>query len=145
MTDYCTVANVEAKIKGTTFSATTVVKESEVEEFIAYNSAYIDGRLNTVYEVPITGAGALLIMKKICLCLTVPEVQEILGQGLGRLKEGEKDTKESCPAQAFEMLNQIETGELELPDATAKTANDFYNSNVADGREPTVKKDETQW
>jgi len=144
MTDYCTVANVEARIKGITFSGSTAITSTEVGDFITTNSAVIDGRLNAVYEVPITGTVSLAIVKKICIYLTLPEVLEVLDDGLGRAKNDETSSIDYRDL-ANQMLNKLETGELALTDATPKTSNDFFNSNVNDSVEPVMEKDTVQW
>lgn len=141
MTDYCTVSDIEARLKGMTFSTSTVITTAQCGDFITTNSAVIDGRLNAVYEIPITGTSSLAIVKKICIYMTLAEVKDILNDGIGKEDEEEKDYL----AIANSMLDKLEAGELELTDATAKTSNDFYNYNVENSKEAVVEKDETQW
>ena len=141
MTDYCTVANVEARIKGIIFATDTVIKRTEVEGFITGNSAVIDSRINTLYSVPVTGTVSLEIVKKICVYLTLAEIMPVIEQGLSK----EDITTIDYIGRANDMLEKIESGETDLIDASKRTSSNFYNYNVTNSIEPVVEKDETQW
>lgn len=143
VTDYCTEANIEGWFPGVDFSANTKLTAAKVAEFITGNSAYIDGRIAAKYTVPITGTASLLVVKKICEYLTIAECNAVLLAGLG--DRGEGNYPIDYNKRALEMLDRIESGELDLPDATAASSDDFYSDNYENDREFTMKKGTRQW
>lgn len=120
---YCTNANVASEFKDITFSSSTIVTDTEVDAFIAQVDAMIDGKLGNKYTVPITGSGALLIVKMISIYLTAYRVQSIL-----ELKTGETDKETSARNKnkdsAEKMLEDIFSGKMKLTDATLSTSHD---------------------
>lgn len=144
MTDYCSVNNLEKWLPGVDFSTDTKIKETEVLEFISGHSATIDSRVNALYNTPITGTSALLVVKKICEYMTIADVGPIVIAGFG--DRGENATPIDYAKKASDMLDKIESGELDLTDASKRAgANDFYNYNVENSITPKMKKETTQW
>jgi hypothetical protein len=141
---YCTVEQIEARFLNIDFTTSTSVTTSDVDSFINLNTAEIDGRLESVYETPITGAKSLLIVQKICEFMTRADVQEILDQkGVGE-KEG-KSVAEKYREVAEKMLDAIEEGVLALTDAVSLATDAFINSNNASSITQVMKKDTRQW
>jgi phage gp36-like protein len=141
---YCTVENIEARFLNIDFTSSTSVTTSDVEAFIDLNTAEIDGRLESDYEVPITGTKSLLIVQKICELLTTADVHDILEQKL-TLEKGQKSQGEKYRDMANKMLSSIEDGIMTLTDAVSLASDAFVNSNNVSGVEFTFKKDTRQW
>jgi phage gp36-like protein len=141
---YCTVEDIEKRFLNIDFTTSTSVSTSDVEAFISLNSAEIDGRLESVYEIPITGTKALLIVQKICEFLTLADVQEILDQkGMGN--DDVKTTSQKYREIAEKMLISIENGVLALTDAVSLATDAFINSNNSSNISFVIKKDTRQW
>ena len=144
ITAYCTAADIASRLKGVEeFTTTTSPKLADVEAFIATASALIDSRVSGKYEIPVTGEGSLEVLRAVCVNLVLAEVEDIAFQGLSRISDGSHriDRRKI----GGDLLESIASGKMSLPDAAAKTAHDFANSNVEAGREFTIKKDEVQW
>ncbi len=143
MANYCTVANLEKFLPDVTFDATSKIKETEVLEFISGHSATIDSRVNANYVTPITGTQALLVVKKICEYLSIADVGPIVIGGFGEATD--EATPKDYAKEAMDMLDKIESGELDLVDASKRTGVNFYNYNRVNDITPKMKKETTQW
>lgn len=68
MGSYCTVAEIESKIQGTNFTATSEPSETEVEQNITLIEAEMNAAFKQVgFVVPITGTESLKICKAVAL------------------------------------------------------------------------------
>lgn len=143
MTDYCTVTDIEGWFPGVDFNAGTKLKETKVESMISKKSAYIDSRIGSVYETPITGTSSLLIVQEICEFLVIADVEYVLKTGLGRRGEGIKpiDYREI----AMDRLDKLESGESALLDAASKGTDNFKSYNYENSVTTAFEKDEEQW
>jgi len=143
MSDYCLVSDIENWFPGVTFdNTTTKISKNFVRNLITRHSAYIDTRLANAYTVPITGSNSLQLVKEICEYFTIADVENILNTGLGRISDLVKKDYRKLGEQK---LKSIENGETELTDAQSNSSSDFYNNNVENSIEFTVKKETKQW
>lgn len=143
---YCTVDHVAGEFKSVSFSTTTAITTSEVERFIAEEDAYINSRLSKRYETPITGAEALLIVRKISIGLVAGRVQRIM-----KVKTAEEPTNQDgqsldLGAGAKKMLEMIVNDEMRLPDNDLATTHQGIQSfNVDESVEPVFEQGVDQW
>jgi hypothetical protein len=131
---YCTNTEVASDFKNITFSATSTVTDTEVDEFIAQESAFIDSMICSVYQVPITGTNSLLLMKKICLHLVADRVRHVLYTKTGQDNK-DQDTKglKSLSRDPRGDLKKIQDGTLKLGDAIALTTNIGFDTGDVPG------------
>lgn len=141
MTAYCTVSDIEDRFKALTISTTSAVNTTKAQALIDQYSAFIDARISKVYSVPVSGIEALKVLKLVCVSFVVAELEPIVSQAVGE-KKGREDTMFKS---AREMLSDIESGRLELTDATLRSTDSVSSGNVAGGVCPVFKKDRTQW
>lgn len=144
---YCTNTEVASDFKNITFSATSTVTDTEVDEFIAQESAFIDSMICSVYQVPVTGTNALLLLKKICLHLVADRVRHVLYTKTGQDNK-DQDTKglKSLSRDPRGDLKKIQEGTLKLGDAVALTTNiGFDTGDVPGCDEMTFDVRRQQW
>lgn len=76
---YCLASDVTKEFKSLDTTATdAIITSSKITGWIAQADAYIDGRLGTIYEVPVTAAGPLLILKTISIGIVAQRIARIL-------------------------------------------------------------------
>ena len=77
---YATVADVQARVLQSlaTLGPATEPSESTVEGWIDGASAWIDGALSWKYQVPVTDATDLALLKPICSAWVAAQVYEVL-------------------------------------------------------------------
>jgi hypothetical protein len=115
---YCSTSDVVAEFKGITFSSTTSVTSDDVSSFIAQESAVIDGMLAGLYETPVTGTSALLILQKICTLIVAGRVKNILAVKTGDPKLDQNAPGAPMLSAAKMLLDAILSKSLILSDAT---------------------------
>lgn len=146
---YCTVADIQSRFKNLPIDTGTAIKTAQVQGLIDQYSASIDARIAKMYVVPVdtsSATSAAQVLKLVCIYLVVAELEPIVGQTVA--KEGGNYVKSRDRVlydQAEDMLADIETGKLELVDATRKTSNTFVSGNVSASVCAVFKKDRTQW
>jgi len=127
---YCLNSDVASEFKNITFSASTSITDTEVDELIAQSDEIIDGYLTNKYTVPITGAKALKVVKRISIGLTVQRLIPIL-----RVKTGvdklDQDTQ-SISTNAEKLLKDIISGSLDLSDAEKASTGQGFKSYAND-------------
>jgi hypothetical protein len=125
---YCTDTDISSEFKGITFSASTAVTDTEVDGFIDQSSSLIDGIISSKYEVPITGAASLLIMKMICIWIVKARILSILSVKTPQDKTKQDPDGPTLLKQAMDMLKAIKKGDLILTDAVASSSDDGMSS-----------------
>jgi phage gp36-like protein len=77
---YATVADVQARVLQSlvTLGPATEPSESTVEGWIDGASAWIDGALSWKYQVPVTDATDLALLKPICSAWVAAQVYDVL-------------------------------------------------------------------
>lgn len=147
---YCTQADIEADFKGIDFKASgTAVTVTELENIIAQESAYIDGRVGAKYVTPVTDsyAEAFLILKRICIFRVSDRVRNIIQVKTG---QAQKDSAEKAVENSARLYNKdlsdIAKGLLVLKDVPLlNTSGGFDSYNEDCGVEPVFKTTKQQW
>ena len=122
-TQYCTTADVQDFFKDVTFTANTKTTLTEVSDVINEKSDYFDGRMNSIYQTPITGTQSLRIVKHCVEHLCAAEIWERMRPA--NLPKDETNWGWSWNKQAEDMIARIigKVSDLHdivmLPDAVA--------------------------
>lgn len=131
---YTTNTKVGEEFKNLTFSSSTFPTDTVVTRFISEADAYIDGRLGSIYETPITGTTSLLIIQQISTWLTSARVRY-----LQQVKTGSETVKQykedDLYKKAMEMLTFICSRALILPDATLLSGGVIWQSEAVENPE----------
>lgn len=114
---YCTNTDISSEFKDITFSATTAVTDTEVDDFIDQMSSLIDSFISNRYETPVTGPISLLILKFICILLVKSRILSILSVKTPQDKTKQDPDGPTLWDRALKMLEQLKKGQLILPDA----------------------------
>jgi hypothetical protein len=125
---YCTDTDVASEFKGITFSASTAVTDTEVDDFIDQSSALIDGIIASKYEVPVVGSVSLLILQMICVWIVKARILSILSVKTPQDKTKQDPDGPTLLKQAMDMLKAIKKGDLVLTDATLSSGDDGITS-----------------
>ena len=148
MTDYCTSDDVKANLKGVEITISSAVTISGLADIIEQESAIIDTFL-TKYTLPITGAAALSVLKKIAIALCVYRVSYILQPKTIRPIAGgnvEQDISHySGYKNAMKMLSMLASGEISLPSMDKKAMSYFSSTAVNNGEKCEFTHNEKQW
>lgn len=129
---YCTSTDVASEFKNITFSASTAVTSTEVDGFIAQADAEIDGVVGLRYEVPVTGASSLLIVKQISIKLVAGRIKKILEVKTSTEEVNQEAQSPNLIAEARDMLDKIVKGTLLLSDATVLSSTGGFKSFAVD-------------
>jgi len=118
---YCTVEDVKSDFKNIQITTTSSVTIEEVEKIIEQECAYINGRICSLYKVPVVEASSPIsfeVLKRINIFLAADRVRHILYVKTGR-DNTEQDTKglHSLSRNPRKDLDEILNGKLKLGDA----------------------------
>lgn len=79
---YCTSDEIEKEFRDTDFDASgSVLTSSDVDEIIAQESRYIDGRIGNKYQTPVDPTDSPIsfyILKRICIFFVADRVRSVL-------------------------------------------------------------------
>lgn len=125
---YSTYSDVVKLLKDQTFSDTSKITNTDITEIISRIDAYLDSRLYAIYNLPITGTQALLIMENLSIKLSGAEVWARLHPA--NLGEGETDWASRWRKEALEYIEQLLKGEATLPDASPIAVGEKDKSNL---------------
>jgi hypothetical protein len=116
---YSDLAQVQAEFKDITFDVNTPVTPAEVDRFLEEASAYINSRLGLLYQTPVLGTQAAIVLRTIETYLVKSRILSIMKvkAGIG-VAEQESDDPGS---QGLRMLDEIISGKLTLTDAQILT------------------------
>ncbi len=145
---YCTIADIEADFKGITFAASgTTISIDEAQAIIDQTSAYIDGRVGLKYVTPVTGTGALLILKAICVYICGERVKNILEVKTGAIQvESDKKQMNNIARTPKDDLELIVKGLLLLDGATLRGSDQGVSSFNSDNCvQHTIDVRRQQW
>ncbi len=143
---YCLAADIESEFKDISFSvAGSLLATAEVTAIIAQHDAFIDSYLANLYETPITGTQALLIMKMLSVALTKIRVIDILEmRGVQASKSQVKETMKYD--QVTKYLENLQKGKNKLTDATlVSSTGGMTVSCISDDYSPTFNTCRQQW
>jgi hypothetical protein len=147
---YCNVENVQSLIKWTTFTDSSKVTRNDVTNFILEADAFINNRLNSVYETPITDNDDTEILKYISCRLAAFEVAQVLVlQTSGKMPEITYQWK----GTATKRLGQIISRDIILLNSTQQdTTKGLYSftshgnsDNDYEDTDPLWKLGTEQW
>lgn len=142
---YATTAQIERDFKDITFSSSTSVTDTDVAAFIEEADAEIDANLADKYEVPITGAAALIVVRTISIAIVADRIRGILTIKTGDEKKDQAQGK-SASEIARQRLKDIRDGKIKLVGATLAQSSDGIKSYATDeDLEPIFSMDEDQW
>lgn len=129
---YATTDQVQSEFKDVDFAdADAAITTTEVDRFLEEADAEIDINLSAVYQTPITGTQALVVVRMIAIWLTKSRVAEILRVKTGR-PESDQDGEGGTAERARTMLRDLATGKLQLTDAVSSTSGGGVRSYTAE-------------
>lgn len=139
-------SDISAELKGVTFSASTKVTSTQLAGFIAQADAMIDGKVGQRYTTPITGANALLIVKRISILLVLAIVKPIFEVKTDDPKANQSPIGSDDYKKAMALLTDIVEGNLLLSDASALgTHGGIKSYNVDEEIDHTFEIGTDQW
>lgn len=147
---YATQADIQGDLKGVNFDESRSIDAAQVAAMIEQESAVIDQYISVKYALPITDAGALLVLKKICVDLVVHRVSKVLEID-GNTDAPDPNMYQSSRGAAFKnslnMLKMFKTGQMPLTGAEINEGKveKVYVSPAKNASERIFKKDEVQW
>ena len=145
---YCTLTEVQSEFKNVTFTATSLVSDSDVNAFILQADALINSYVSKRYDLPIDIASEGFQFLKMLSCGIVAErVRSILEVKQATNKDGAQNPRRPLDMQnIMSMLKDIASGKAPLVGVIAPSAGlGVYSENVANSIEPEFKKGSTQW
>jgi hypothetical protein len=140
---YCNIENVQSLIKWTTFTDSSKVTRNDVTNFILEADAFINNRLNSAYETPITDNDDTEILKYISCRLAAFEVAQVLVlQTSGKMPEITYQWK----GTAIKRLEQIISRDIILPNSTEKdSTNGLYSFTSHGNLDNDYADTDPQW
>ena len=144
---YSTYAEIQADFKDVTFTSTTLVKDTEVTQFIVEADSLIDSYVGKRYEVPITGTSSLSLMKLYSRTLVAERVRGILEVKQQTAQATNQNVRSGLSTKdILKLLSDIRDEKTDLVDATllSDTGN-FYSNNYTNDIQPVFKKNLKQW
>jgi phage gp36-like protein len=145
---YSTVEQVQAEFRKLDIaSCGTAVITAEVEEFIEEADSIIDSIIGKRYEVPVTGASSLKILRYISRNLAADRIRGILVVRQAPAEELKQDVKGGpTRSELMKMLYAIANGDLPLTDAViASTGQGVTSFAIENDEEHVFKKNVDQW
>lgn len=148
-TDYCVTSDIEANLKGTSFSASTTPSDTELDRFIDEESRVIDAHLRGRYDLPITDATALEFLRKISVDLVVYRVSKLLmPREQKTLPDGrtiQDVSHSSAYREAMRMLKSLMDGKLSLPGVSVKGLSFIQSYQEESDTDKNFDVEKQQW
>ena len=145
---YTVIADIQNEFRKVDFSTNPAITNAKVQSFIDQETEIIDGYLRNVYQLPITGAKSLQILKRIEIALVAERVASIidLKQGLQPSTIKQELNKKDFAKWARDYLKNLKDKSILLPDADLlKSDLGMYSFNVENNIEPVFDKCKEQW
>jgi len=120
---YTTIAQVKSLFRDFADNSEAAVVDSEITEFLNETAEMIDAKLATLYTLPLSDAGALLVVGKIEKFLVAGIVDDILNN------YSEADKKPEWSKRGHALLNELipkRTAKGIQPEPTMKLPNEDY-------------------
>lgn len=108
---YCLVSDVQVYFQNTEFTTTSQITAEKVNSLIAMRSNYIDSILVRKYDLPLTEASDLAIIKSICVKLVAGDLDEITNFTV--LNDNQRKGR-NLKQEALDDLNKILDGSITL-------------------------------
>lgn len=149
---YATVGDIQSEFREISFDDDSgdAISEAEVTEFIDQEEAIINATISNRYEVPVTGAESLKILKMISIAYVAYRVAKILN-----LKDDLPIPKGFVPqtlnegsafVKAQKQLMAIQSGKIILNDAVARSTGQGVKSYNAENSISSLwERDKKQW
>ena len=99
---YSTNSDIQSEFKNLAYSSSGITS-AEVDEFIAQEDAYIDGRIGNKYDTPVTASNSVKILKTISIQLVAARVKTILAVKTG-IPVTDQDSSSNLAVMAKEKL-----------------------------------------
>lgn len=142
---YCINTDVQNEFKSLPVGATGILTTDKIDGFIAQADAYIDGRLSTVYQTPITGSNSLLIVKQISIDLVAQRIAHIM-EVKGITPKGDQYIPKNLGEKAENRLDMIVEKKILLSDATEVSTTGGVSSYTSENCVTrSFKQGEVQW
>lgn len=145
---YCTADEVKAEFPTLIYASDTAngITQAEVTQWISDFSLYIDSQIANIYSTPVTaGAGALAVLKIICVDLTVGKLKSKLYLAGGAKQESQMVDAKAATDRAEKRLMAIRQGQGTLAGATAANSPTGNSWGAKNGQEPVFDRDVDQW
>ena len=126
MSDYTTLANIQAYFKGITFSANTTPTNTQVGNWITVWSNYIDAGLATVYSS--IHNDDLKILEKLADQFVLVDVRQALGTSRIQTINGKTAPLEPTYREAMAQLKMFKDRELVLPNSSTVSSGAYIQS-----------------
>ena len=143
---YTTKAAVQSEFKSITFDTTTAVTAATVNEFIVQEEALLDAEIGTVYVVPVTGSGALSIMKNLATLRVKARIMDNLPVKTGKGEVDQGTGGEGIREKVQAIIDKIKEKKLILPGASLLESSGGVKSYTAtQSKTHTFQRDIDQW
>lgn len=124
---------------------TGIITTTKIDGWISQADAYIDSRVGLVYQVPVTGANSLLILKEISIGLVAQRVAYVL-EVKSITPKGDQYIPKNLIKQAEDRLKMIANRTLLLSDATEVSTNAGVSSYSSENTiTRAFSQSKTQW
>lgn len=148
---YATSDDIKREFPGVVIPATSAnaADVTDLEAWIAEADAEVNAKLSGLYEVPITGTQALLVIKSIVIGLVAwrfaksTNMKNELPVPAGTGFVPQSPNVSQAKATAFARLMAIQQGREQLIDAVQKTGP--ASATVVDDVSPTFEQGKEQW
>lgn len=144
---YATRDQIAAEFKDISFTSSTPVSDTQVDDFISRVEAMVNAKVGQRYETPVTGTESVKILREIVVNLVADKVRDIVEVKSVPKEDLEQGARQRTGTlEAKRMLKQIVEHELPLPDATLISNKDGHRSFAVDNDlELTYKRNTDQW
>jgi len=146
---YAVVSDIAGELKGIAFTTSSTVTTATVTAMIEQESAVINQYLSTQYVTPVTDAGALQTLKKICIDFVALRVEKVLKHTND--SNDSRFVQEASTVMAYKesmkLLKMFSKGEISLAGAERLSGKGRIMAISPDKNttERVFKKDEKQW
>jgi hypothetical protein len=151
---YASNTDLLGEFKGLSAWNNATLSAAQVDVWCARESAFIDSNIAGKYRTPVSQATspiAYSMLTDICIWLVRPRIAELLNLQTGEAKSSSSGGGKSYDSRqrAMDVLKQIRTGELKLPDGVLATAQDGVESYTDDNSDtlqpPTFTREGDEW
>jgi DNA-directed RNA polymerase subunit F len=126
---YATNSDVAAYFNDVTFSATTAITDTVVDQWLAEDSDFIDDRLKDILDISTVTASGLNILKQINAKLTADKVDDALPFFNSRTKDEEKNQR-NLKNEAIKMLDMIADKVIQITPSVKGTITSIFANDV---------------
>lgn len=125
-----------------TFTETSPVTQADLADHIEKTEEYVESRIRSKYQVPVTDSEAVKILGEICAMLTAAKVWRILNQ---LSQAGGANLGKDWETSAERKLDLIVAGKMTLGGLTVEGAGSGPRTGIDTSEDPTWKLGTDQW